>query len=204
MGAHHDGGAVRRSSRGSARARRATTRGRGPRSARRRAAARAGAARCGTGRGGSSCRWSSRRPGRRGRPRCRTAPAASRMRASTGRARGRGRRARPSSGGCRGPTGGRRGPAWPTRRRSEPAPRRRRPAGSRPNTRTVPGIGGEGAGDHADGGGLAGPVRAEQHGDLPAGHATGRRSSRARFAPKCFTTPSRTMTGCGRRPSGRR
>ena len=97
-------------------------------------------------------------------------PAASLDASVDGRAAARGRRARRSSGGCRGPTGGRRAPAWPTRRRSAPARRRRRPRGRGRTPAPCPASGAKAPGDHADGGGLAGAVRAEQHGDLPAGH----------------------------------
>ena len=62
---------------------------------------------------------------------------------------------------------------------AETTPQRRRTsspyeaAGSRPKTDTVPSSGRERTGDHADGGGLAGTVGAEQDGDPALGDLDG-------------------------------
>ena len=105
---------------------------------------------------------------------------------------GRGRRARRSTRGCPSPTGGRTARAWPTRRRSGAAPPRRRSTGSRPKVRTVPASGVEGAGDHPDGGGLAGAVGAEQHGDRALRARRGQVASRAGTLPNQRSTPRRS------------
>ena len=150
-----------------------TTRGRDPRSARRRGGGRARGAPSGRGPGGSSCRSSTRRPAGRGRARSRSGRRPPRCAASApappAEAVELGGVAEVVEAG----QAGRRGPAWPTRRRSGDGPPRRRVDGSRPKVRTSPASGTEGAGDHADGGGLAGAVRAQQHGDASRRHREG-------------------------------